>query len=54
MKAFEEDRTMIERQQRIWDLTPPSSRKLFLPQDKALHPMRQIVQRQLDREATRV
>jgi vanillate O-demethylase monooxygenase subunit len=33
--AFAEDRAIIEAQQRIWNMTPPSRQKAFIPQDKA-------------------
>lgn len=45
MAAFEEDRTIIEAQQKIWDLTPPDRAKLFLPQDKGPFLMRQLMQK---------
>ncbi len=50
MDAFAEDRTMIEAQQRIWDLTPASRKKAFLPSDKAPHLFRKIMARLLDQE----
>jgi vanillate O-demethylase monooxygenase subunit len=52
--AFEEDRAMIEGQQRIWDLTAPSVPKAFLPQDKGPHLMRQMIKRHLEAEARAV
>jgi vanillate O-demethylase monooxygenase subunit len=45
MDTFQEDRDMIEAQQRIWDLTPPETARLFLPQDKAPHMFRQLMAR---------
>lgn len=50
LDAFAEDRTMIEAQQRIWDLTPASRKKAFLPSDKAPHLFRKVVARLLDQE----
>ncbi len=49
--AFEEDREIIEAQQRIWDLTPDTMQKLFLRQDRAPYMMRQLLQRHLDAES---
>ena len=48
--TFEEDRAIIEAQQRIWDLTPADHPKLFLPQDKAPHLMRQLMNRLIREE----
>jgi vanillate O-demethylase monooxygenase subunit len=48
MAAFEEDREIIEAQQRIWDLTPPGTPKYFAPQDKAPFLMRQMMQKLMD------
>jgi len=45
MAAFEEDRAMIEAQQLIWNLTPSDQAKLFLPQDKGPHMMRQLMRK---------
>jgi len=50
MAAFEEDRQMIEAQQRIWNLTDPSTPKVFLPQDKGPHLMRKLIERSIRRE----
>lgn len=50
MAAFEEDRLIIEAQQRIWDLTSASAPKLFLPQDKGPHMMRQMMKRLVEAE----
>lgn len=41
--AFEEDRAIIEAQQRIWGLTPADEKKIFLPQDRAPALMRNIM-----------
>lgn len=49
--AFEEDRRMIEAQQKIWDLSPPGAPKHFLPQDKGPFLMRQMIKRLIDEEA---
>jgi len=51
MAAFEEDRQMIEAQQKIWDLTPETRAKQFLPQDRGPHLMRQMMKRLIDAEA---
>ena len=48
--AFDEDRKMIEAQQRIWDLTPTSDEMLFLPQDKGPFLMRKMLARLLHTE----
>lgn len=50
MAAFEEDRKIIEAQQKIWDLTPSDTKMLFLPQDKGPYLMRKLMQRLIDRE----
>jgi len=47
MAAFEEDRQMIEAQQRIWNLTDPATPKVFLPQDKGPHLMRKLIERSI-------
>lgn len=47
MAAFEEDRQMIEAQQRIWDLTDPATPKVFVPQDKGPHLMRRLIERSM-------
>lgn len=43
IKTFEEDRQIIEAQQKIWDLTDPEMRKQFLPQDKGPTLMRRLM-----------
>jgi hypothetical protein len=48
--AFAEDKRMIEAQQRIWDLTPPDRKKLFLPQDRGPAQFRKLVARRLELE----
>lgn len=50
MAAFEEDRQMIEAQQRIRDLTPDDVAMTFLPQDKGPHLMRQMIKKCLENE----
>jgi vanillate O-demethylase monooxygenase subunit len=50
MATFEEDRAMIEAQQKIWDLTPSDRPKHFMPQDKAPFMMRQLMARLIDEE----
>lgn len=50
MATFEEDRLMIEAQQRIWDITPDWVEKTFLPQDKGPQMMRQLIKKQIDSE----
>lgn len=45
MAAFEEDRRMIEAQQRIRDLTPASKKRAFLPGDTAPEKFRRILAR---------
>jgi len=50
MAAFEEDREMIEAQQKIWNLTPPEQAKLFLPQDKGPFLMRQLMDKLIKEE----
>lgn len=50
MAAFEEDRQMIEAQQKIWDLTDPAIPKLFLPQDKGPFLMRKLMERLIKAE----
>ena len=49
--AFAEDKTMIEAQQKIWDLTPPDRQKAFIPQDKGPAQFRRLVARRLAMEA---
>ncbi len=41
--AFNEDRAIIEAQQKIWDLTPEDHKKQFLPIDKAPTIMRRMM-----------
>ena len=48
--AFEEDREMIEAQQKIWDLTPPEQPKLFTPQDKGPFLMRKLMEKLINEE----
>lgn len=48
--AFLEDRTMIEAQQLIWDLTPPDRLKAFIPADKAPSIFRRLIARRLEEE----
>ena len=48
--AFAEDKRMIEAQQRIWDLTPPDRKKLFIPQDRAPAQFRRLIARRLAQE----
>lgn len=43
--AFDEDRQIIEAQQRIWDLTRAQDEMIFLPQDKGPFLMRQMMSR---------
>jgi vanillate O-demethylase monooxygenase subunit len=50
MATFEEDRQIIEAQQKIWDLTPSQVGKLFLPQDKAPAMMRQLMEKLITAE----
>ncbi|WP_169833124.1 aromatic ring-hydroxylating dioxygenase subunit alpha [Sphingomonas panacis] len=50
MKTFEEDRTIIEAQQRIWNLTDSSAKKVFLPQDKGPFLMRKLMERLINKE----
>jgi vanillate O-demethylase monooxygenase subunit len=52
MAAFEEDRAIIEAQQRIWDMTPADHPKQFLPQDKAPNMFRKMLKRLMDEEAS--
>ena len=42
--AFDEDRDIIEAQQRIWNLTAPDEKKIFLPQDRGPALMRNIME----------
>lgn len=48
--AFEEDRRIIEAQQRIRDLTPDDEKMVFLPQDKGPFLMRQLMARLIKAE----
>lgn len=50
LDAFAEDKAMIERQQKIWDMTPPDTGKLFIPQDKAPAIFRKMVARKIAEE----
>ena len=50
MAAFEEDRAIIEAQQRMWDMTPAGHPKQFLPQDKAPNMFRKMMKRLIDEE----
>ena len=52
MATFEEDRSIIEAQQRIWALTSPDKQKQFLPQDRAPHLMRQLMTKLIEDEAS--
>lgn len=49
--AFEEDRTIIEAQQRVWNVTPAERRKAFIPQDKAPALLRRMIARRIAGEA---
>jgi vanillate O-demethylase monooxygenase subunit len=49
--TFEEDRAMIEAQQRIWDLTTEDKPRHFLPQDRGPYLMRQLMRRLIEAEA---
>lgn len=51
MSAFNEDRIMIEAQQRVWDLTPAGTAMAFLPQDKGPAMMRRTLERLMRTEA---
>ena len=48
--AFDEDRDIIEAQQRIWDLTPVAEKKVFLPQDRGPAMMRSIMEKLITEE----
>jgi hypothetical protein len=50
MAAFEEDRKIIEAQQRIWNQTDQSIPKVFLPQDKGPHLMRRMIDKLIREE----
>ncbi|WP_421848600.1 Rieske 2Fe-2S domain-containing protein [Marinomonas sp.] len=50
MKTFEEDRQIIEAQQKIWHLTDPSIKKQFLPQDQGPSIMRRLMDRLMKEE----
>ncbi len=43
IKAFEEDRTIIEAQQKIWNLTDAKTKRVFLPQDKGPTMIRKLM-----------
>lgn len=49
-RAFEEDRIMIQAQQRNWNMLAGDRRMAFIPQDKAPHLFRQMIQRALKSE----
>lgn len=48
--AFEKDHTIIEAQQRIWNLTAPAVPKAFLPQDKGPFMMHSTIERLMREE----
>jgi phenylpropionate dioxygenase-like ring-hydroxylating dioxygenase large terminal subunit len=48
--AFAEDKRMIEAQQKVWNLTPSSRQKAFIPQDKAPAMFRRMIARRLQEE----
>jgi vanillate O-demethylase monooxygenase subunit len=48
--SFEEDRRMIEAQQRIWSRTPAERQKAFIPQDHAPALFRRMIQQRLAEE----
>lgn len=48
--AFEEDRTMIQAQQRNWDMLGSDRQLAFIPQDKAPHLFRRMIARALEAE----
>ncbi|MCP5144403.1 MAG: aromatic ring-hydroxylating dioxygenase subunit alpha [Gammaproteobacteria bacterium] len=50
MAAFEEDRQMIEAQQKIWDLTPPETAMVFLPQDRGPFQMRRMLRKAIENQ----
>ena len=54
MRAFEEDRQMIEAQQRIWDRTSPSVPKAFITQDQGPSMMRRLMRRLMSAEQAEV
>lgn len=49
--TFEEDRQMIEAQQKMWDLSDDHHPKAFIPYDKAPNMFRKMIQRKLAEEA---
>lgn len=49
--AFEEDRQMIEAQQKMWGLSDADHPKAFIPYDKAPNMFRKIIRRRLAEEA---
>ncbi len=51
MKTFEEDRDIIEAQQKIWHLTDPDLAKVFLPQDQGPTMMRPMIDRLIKQES---
>ena len=48
--AFLEDKTIIEAQQRIWNLTSDGEPRAFIPQDKAPSMFRKLIQRMIEAE----
>lgn len=50
MAAFLEDRVMIEAQQKIWDLTPDTQPKCFLPQDRGPFLMRKLMSKLIEKQ----
>jgi len=50
MRAFQEDREMIEAQQQIWQLTDSATKKHFLIQDKGPYLMRKLLERHIRNE----
>jgi len=48
--AFDEDRQMIEAQQKIWNLTPADLPKHFILQDKGPFLMRKLMARLIEAE----
>jgi len=49
--AFEEDRQMIEAQQKLWDISEPDHSKAFIPFDKAPSMFRKLVKQRLNEES---
>jgi len=50
-EAFEEDRLMIQAQQRAWNIAPPDAPKFFMPQDRGPFLMRRMIERLIRDEA---